>query len=76
MIARFAYSPNPTTVAKGGTVTVTNTDGTAHSWTSEGVFESGDLAPGASNTIALSSPGTYDYHCRFHASMKGSITVV
>jgi plastocyanin len=76
-IANYAFAPAVLTVRVGATVTVTNTDSTAHTATAEsGAFDSGTLKPGQSAHLTLSKPGTYTYLCQFHAFMKGTIKVV
>ena len=79
-IKSFAYSPNPITVAPGTTVTVTNNDGVAHTWTADGgAFDSGSIAPGASYSFTFTGSGTFAYHCSIHyplyQSMHGTVTV-
>ena len=60
----------------GTTLTVTNADSDAHTLTADdGSFDTGTIDPGASATITLDQPGTYTYHCNFHQSMTGTITV-
>jgi plastocyanin len=76
-IANYAFSPTTLTVRAGATVSVTNTDSTAHTATAEsGAFDSGTLKPGRSAHLTLSKPGTYTYLCQFHAFMTGTIRVV
>ncbi len=74
-IAGFAFS-GATEVAVGTTVAVTNDDSATHTWTSEdGTFDSGSIAPGESFEFTFDTAGTFAYHCNFHASMQGTITV-
>jgi plastocyanin len=75
-IADFAFMPSSATVASGGTITWTNQDGTAHTVT----FNSGPdcltiPGSGGSQTIKFNVAGTYPYHCDFHRTMTGSVTV-
>lgn len=74
-----AYSPNPVTIAKGGTVTWTNNDTTTHTSTSDpGMttsWSSGSIAPGASFSQTFNSAGTFTYHCTIHPGMVGTVTV-
>jgi len=75
-IVNFAYDPNPTTVAVGDTVTWTNNDGVPHTVTAnDGSFQSGTLQPGASFSFTFTAPGSFDYHCEFHANMSGQVVV-
>ena len=61
----------------GTTLTVTNADSDAHTLTADdGSFDTGThRSRAASATITLDQPGTYTYHCNFHQSMTGTITV-
>jgi plastocyanin len=58
-------------------ITIHNEDGETHSVTSDtgGVF---DVNVPASSTVTLTAPtkpGTYKFHCNFHAQMHGTLTV-
>lgn len=77
-IQDFAFGPTNTVITRGGKVTFTNNDGASHNVTFDtGVYPVSPLASGASVTIDTSSfpPGTYNYHCSLHPSMKGTLTV-
>lgn len=79
-IKGFAFGPASVTIAKGGTVTFTNSDSATHTVTSganrtkDGKFDQ-QVSGGADTTITLDTPGTYEYFCNIHSSMKGTITV-
>ncbi len=76
-ISGFAFDPPTLTVKEGTTVTWTNNDPTIHTVTSDtGVFDSGDLAQGATFSYTFTTAGTYAYHCTpHHARMSGTIIV-
>jgi plastocyanin len=77
-IQHVQYNPNQLTIAVGDTVTWVNneTDGTVHSSTSDdGLWNSPDLGPGATFSFTFTQAGTFSFHCRFHPSMTGTITV-
>ena len=74
-IANFAFTPAALTVTAGSTVTWTNGDTATHTVTFDNGPDCGSLATGNSTTVTFSTPGTYAYHCKIHASMKGTITV-
>ena len=75
-IANYAFAPASLTVRAGSTITVTNTDSTAHTATAKsGAFDSGTLNPGQSRHFTLKTPGIYTYYCQFHAFMTGTIKV-
>ena len=75
-ITNFAFSPAHITVKAGTHVTWTNHDQTAHTATANNnSFDTGTIAPKASQTVDFKQPGTYKYHCAFHAFMTGTVVV-
>jgi len=73
----FAFEPASLTVRVGTRVTFTNRDQTAHTATADaGSFDTGTIPPDGSRSIVLRHPGTYLYHCAFHAFMTATIKVV
>ncbi len=76
-ISNYAFRPESLTVHPGTRVTWTNHDATAHTATADrSSFDTGTLNMGKSKTIDFKRPGTYRYHCAFHAFMSATITVV
>ena len=75
--ATACYSPNPIRVTAGTTVTWSNGTSVAHTATADsGGWDTGSIANGATSAaIIFNTPGTFAYHCRFHADMHGSIIV-
>ena len=77
-ISGFAYCPSSLTVAAGVEVTWTNADLAAHTVTydgAEGQVDSGGMAQGQVWATRFGMPGTYQYFCRFHPGMTGTIVV-
>jgi plastocyanin len=77
-IASFRYDPTPLTVAPGTVIPVKNLDGPEHTVTSDttGLFLADDVAHGKTVTFtAPSKPGTYSFHCEYHATMHGTLIV-
>jgi len=86
-IQNYSYAPPQLTIAVGTKVTWTNKGPDPHSVTSDSTgFDSGALDAPTGNgyggmttggffQVTFSTPGTYTYHCMFHAQMHGSITV-
>ena len=76
-IKSYSFQPSTLTVSPGTTVTWKNQDSVPHTVTSDsqGLFDSGTLAPGKDFSFAFSSPGSYSYHCNLHPGMKGTIVV-
>lgn len=73
-IAGFSFQPGEVTIAKGGTVTWTNDDGTAHT-VKFADSESSALQKGSTYSKKFDSAGTFDYGCGIHPSMKGKVIV-
>lgn len=77
-IAGFAYDPTPLRVRAGQMVSVRNSDDAEHTVTADAgsTFKSGDVAHAMTVTFrAPDKPGTYAYHCDYHASMHGTLVV-
>ena len=75
-ISSFSYHPPTITVHAGAKIAFTNRDQTAHTATaSNGAFDTGTLAHGATRTLTFTKPGVYTYYCQFHAFMRGKIIV-
>jgi plastocyanin len=71
-----AYSPNPITVTRGGTVTWVNNDSVPHTSTSDtGVWNSSTLAAGGSFSMNFPNAGSFPYHCTIHPGMVGTVSV-
>lgn len=73
------FSPGSVTVPVNTVVKWTNNDTITHTVTSttvpsNGVFDSGNLAPGASVCLKFTSAGSFNYHCSIHTSMTGLVT--
>ncbi len=76
LMAGMSFSPATITVAKNTTITWTNNDGIAHTSTSDsGVWDTGNIPPGASKTTTFTSAGTFTFHCTYHSMMTGTVVV-
>jgi plastocyanin len=73
-ISGFAFNPGTLTVAAGTIVTWTNNDSMQHTVTG-GELDSQKLAQGQTYSHTFNTPGTIDYICTIHPSMKGKIIV-
>jgi plastocyanin len=70
------FIPPEIELATGGTVEWTNADSDSHTATaSEGAFDSGILAPGATFTQTFDTAGIFPFFCEIHPEMQGTITV-
>jgi plastocyanin len=78
-IKDFAFHPADVTGTAGATltITVTNNDSTTHSFTLDDDSVSQDVAPGETQTVEVPLPGsgTVGWHCKYHSTMTGTITV-
>jgi plastocyanin len=67
------------TIAVGDTVRWVNDDNGKHSTTpdTEGAPWTEMIVEGGahSDRVTFAKAGTYEYHCKFHGTMKGKITV-
>jgi plastocyanin len=73
-ITEFAFPPE-TRLAAGGTLTVVNETGTAHTVTDAlGTFNE-EVGAGETIEIPIAEPGSYEFFCNFHPSMMGVINV-
>ena len=75
-IADFDFS-GQTEVAPGTAIEVTNLDGAPHTLTSvDELFGTDRLGQNAAATItAPDGPGTYEFFCEIHPSMRGELVV-
>lgn len=68
----------PASVPAGTELTVENQGDAPHTFTVErsGAFDTGRLEPGATSTVTIDEPGTYEYVCTIHPDrMTGQIEV-
>lgn len=72
----FGFDPSSITVKVGTSLTWTNTGAATHTVTADDAsFDSGNLASGATFSQTFAKAGTFTYHCKIHASMKGTVVV-
>ncbi len=75
-IKSFTFNPNPATAKVGDTITINNTDPTAHTFTADdGSFDTKPIDGGTSKTVKVTKAGTIGYHCDIHQSMHGTLNV-
>ena len=72
-----AFNPAIVNISAGDTVRWTNLDSTTHTVVSTGgtYFKSENLNQGDSYEFLFTDPGTYEYYCEIHPSMKGTVVV-
>ncbi len=72
----WTFSPGTLTIHVGDIMVWTNTGQANHTVTDTGVFDSGNVAPGAAFSFTFSKPGSYNYQCTYHAWTKGTVEVL
>ena len=67
----------PDSVSPGATVTVMNMDGEAHTVTADegNAFDAQVTGDATGSLTAPMEPGTYEFHCTYHANMHGTLVV-
>lgn len=71
------FTPSQISIKKGETVTWTNNDDTAHTVT----IDNGDgpnseeIKPGDTYSYTFNDSGSFQYHCKLHSAMHGTIVV-
>ena len=73
-VVDYSFQPTTLTVTPDTVVTWTNDDSSPHTATGDD-FDTGMLNRGDSNSVTFKTPGSYDYICTYHPSMKGQIIV-
>jgi plastocyanin len=75
-IASMSFG-DPITVSPGAQIAITNKDSAEHSVTSdtEGKFNVDVEANEEGKLTAPTEPGEYAFHCKYHPSMHGTMTV-
>ena len=72
----LAFNPAELTAAVGETITFTNNDGFAHTFTADnGEFDSDNVDSGGTFEYTPDATGEIPFHCKIHTNMTGTITV-
>ena len=72
----LAFNPAELTVAVGETITFTNNDGFAHTFTADnGEFDSDNVDSGGTFEYTPEAAGEIPFLCKIHSNMTGTITV-
>lgn len=81
-IKLFMFKPSQMEIKPGTTLIWTNQDAIDHSVTAgkpgslSGAFDSDFFGQGQTFELTFDEPGTYDYFCKRHESMVGTIVVI
>lgn len=77
VLSGMSFSPGSKTISAGTTITWKNTNSFVHTSTSDaGAWDTGNIPGGTSKTTTFNTPGTYPYHCTYHATMGMTGTIV
>jgi plastocyanin len=74
-IEGFAFDPASLTVSGETTLTITNNDTAAHTFTLDDDSVDQEIAAGESVDVTVNVSETTGFHCRFHSQMTGSLEV-
>ena len=72
------FEPGAIAVQRHTTIIWKNTDASAHTVTAKspaGVFDSGVMGPNDEFKFAFGEKGTFEYYCKIHPVMVGSVQV-
>ena len=76
VIDGFAFNPAILNVPIGTTVVWYNNDSVTHTVTAlDNLFDSGSLSHNTTFSYTFNESGTFDYSCKPHPYMKGTVTV-
>jgi plastocyanin len=71
-----AFDPSSVSVASGGdSITISNEDGFAHTFTLDDETVSKELPAGETVTVDVNIDADAPFHCEIHPSMTGTLTV-
>ena len=69
------FTPESITIPVGTSVTWHNVDSKTHTATAnDNSWDTGDMGTAASHSVMFSTPGTYKYHCKYHAALGIGMT--
>ena len=76
-IRNMMFTPSQATVLKGESVIWSNNDNTEHTVTIDhgNGPDSDAIQPGSTFSYKFNEAGSYQYHCKLHPSMRGTIVV-
>ena len=71
----MVFKPAALTINAGDSVLWINNDIVEHTATAEGKFDSKQVAPAKSFKQLFKTRGSYNYLCKYHPTMKGTLVV-
>jgi plastocyanin len=79
-IQGFEFRPSCFTASASQAISIANGDDAVHSFTIQGTSVDVDVPANQTfngeSVSGVVEPGTYDFVCRYHPEMKGTVTVV
>jgi len=75
IIKDFAFQPKELAIKVGAGIKWKHDDSVVHTVVSEGLFESKIMNRGDEFEFVFNKPGSYEYRCGIHPSMRGKIIV-
>lgn len=75
VIRNSNFNPSEISIEKGTTIIWTNYDSQGHTVTVEGLFDSKTITKEKSFTYTFNDIGEYEYYCKIHSQMIGTIVV-
>jgi plastocyanin len=75
VVKNLVFTPAAVTARVGDRIVWDNKDVLQHTATANDKAFDVMLPPGKSGSIVVTKAGTFDYFCKFHPNMKGSVTV-
>lgn len=76
-IYQFKFVPDTLTIKPGDTVVWTNKDIVPHTATaSNGLWDSGEILTGQSQSVVFNKDMLLSYYCRFHPKMKARLKIL
>jgi len=74
-IKNYSYDTKVLNVRTGDVVVWRNQDSMLHTVSGDGGLESGPMGLAQSYSFTFNTPGTYNYHCKYHPNMTATIVV-
>jgi plastocyanin len=75
-LQQYTFQPRTAAISRGTTVTWSNEDEAVHTVTAaDGSFDSGRMPIGSTFSMSFATPGSYDYVCSLHSTMRGTLVV-
>ena len=69
------YNPKDISIEKGTTIIWTNYDSQGHTVTIDGLLDSKTINKGKTFSYSFNDIGEYEYYCKIHPDMEGTIIV-